>query len=125
MSPLTTMIAAALAMAPPATTPTPAPAPIARPAPAEAALPLEAGEGRAVATKLADELIRNFVIPAQATRYAEMLRANAASGRYDQGTRGSLTGLMTDDLMAVHKDGHLKVQLAPTGDERGGRGGPP
>jgi hypothetical protein len=131
MSPLTTMIAAAFAMAPPAAvptpaaTPTPAAAPAARPAPAEAALPLEAGEGRAVATKLADELIRNFVIPAQATRYAAMLRANAASGRYDQGTRGSLTGLMTDDLMAVHKDGHLKVQLAPTGDERGGRGGPP
>src|SRR5687768_11838468 len=103
MSPLTTMIAAALAMAPPAATPTPAAAPspaaapTPRPAPPEAALALEAGEGRAVATKLAGELIRNFVLPEQATRYAAMLRANAASGRYDQGTRGSLTGLMTDD----------------------------
>jgi hypothetical protein len=96
-----------------------------RPAPAEAALPLEAGEGRAVAAKLADELIANFVLPAQATRYAAMLRANAAAGRYDAGTRGSLESLMSEDLMAVHKDGHLKVQLAPTGDERGGRSGVP
>lgn len=87
---LTPLIAAALATAPaapaaaaPAAPPAPAapaaPAPNMRHAPAEAALPLQAGEGRAVATKLADELIANFVLPAQATRYAAMLRANAAA----------------------------------------------
>jgi hypothetical protein len=122
---LTPLIAAALAAAPAVVAPAAAPAPTARPASAEAALALEAGEGRAVAAKLADALLANFVIPAQATRYAAMLRANAASGRYDAGTRGSLANLMSDDLMAVHKDGHLKVQLAPTGDERGGRSGIP
>jgi C-terminal processing protease CtpA/Prc len=42
-----------------------------------------------------------------------MLRKNAAAGRYDTGTRGDLARLMTDDLMAVHKDGHLHVMLAP------------
>jgi hypothetical protein len=125
MSLLTTMIAAAVAAAPATSAPATAPKAVAQPVPAEAALPLEAGEGRAVATKLADELLRNFVSPPQAARYAAMLRANAAGGRYDQGTRGSLTRLMTDDLMAVHKDGHLKVLLAPTGDARGGRSGPP
>jgi hypothetical protein len=124
MSFLTPLIAAALAAAPAAPAPDPAAA-TAHPLPAEAALPIAAGEGRAVATKLADDLVRNFVLPAQAVRYAAMLRANAASGRYDQNTRGGLAKLLSDDLMAVHKDGHLNVQLAPTGDERGARSGIP
>ena len=38
-----------------------------------------------------------------------MLQKNAAAGRYDNGTRGELAKLMTDDLQAVHKDGHLHV----------------
>ena len=42
-----------------------------------------------------------------------MLRKNAAAGRYDNGTRGELAKLLTDDLQAVHKDGHLHVMLAP------------
>jgi len=92
---------------------TPAPAPAAKPsAPPEAALALEAGEGRAVAAKLADELIKSFVFRDQAEAYAAMLRKNASDGRYDSGTRGELAKLMTDDLMAVHKDGHLHLQLA-------------
>jgi len=86
---------------------------------------LEAGEGRAVAMKLADELVRKFVSRQQGQAYAAMLRKNAASGRYDQGTRGELAKLLTDDLMTVHKDGHLHVELARA-DERGGGGsGPP
>ena len=44
-----------------------------------------------------------------------MLRKNAAAGRYDSGTRGALAKLLTDDLQAVHKDGHLHVEAAPTG----------
>ena len=76
-------------------------------------LPLEAGEGRAVALKLADELIKSFVFRDNAEDYAAMLRKNAGDGRYDSGTRGELAKLMTDDLLAVHKDGHLHVMLAP------------
>jgi hypothetical protein len=79
---------------------------------APANLPVEAGEGRAVALKLADDLISNFVFRNQAEAYAAMLRKNAGAGRYDSGTRGELAKLMTDDLLAVHKDGHLKVMLA-------------
>src|SRR6478672_7404564 len=74
--------------------------------PPEAALALEAGEGRAVATKLADELVKSFVFTDQAEAYAAMLRKNAAGGRYDNGTRGELAKLMTDDLLAVHRAGH-------------------
>ncbi|HET8750809.1 MAG TPA: S41 family peptidase [Sphingomicrobium sp.] len=111
----------------PAQTAAPPPAPRVRPAPPEAGIALEAGEGRAVAQKLADALVARFVDRAAAEDYAAMLKKNAAAGRYDSGTRGDLTKLMTDDLLAVHKDGHLHVMLAPppraagaSGEERRG-----
>jgi len=87
--------------------------------PPEAALPLDSGEGRAVATKLADELVSSFVFRDQAEAYAAMLRKNAADGRYDNGTRGELAKVMTEDLLAVHKDGHLHLMLRrPEGDAK-------
>ena len=104
-----------------------APAPAAGSAAAPATIPVEPGEGRAVAAKLADDLVSSFVFRDQAEAYAAMLRKNAAAGRYDSGTRGELARLMTDDLLAVHKDGHLKVMLARPGQDRGprARGGSP
>lgn len=110
------------AQAAPAPAPAPAPAKVADP---DEQLPLEPGEGRAVAARLADELAAKFVIPEQGRAYAAMLRRYAPTGRYDQGTRKSLTELLTDDLQAVHKDGHLHVMLAPKEDARGGQGGMP
>ena len=104
-----------------------APAPAAKPTPpAQAALPLESGEGRAVADKLAGELVKSFVFRDQAEAYAAMLRKNAAAGRYDSGTRGELAKLMTDDLLAVHKDGHLHLELArsPDSESAGANRGP-
>jgi hypothetical protein len=111
----------------PASSAAPASAPDARPAPPGANEPLDPGEGRAVALKLADDLVSSFVYHDQADAYAAMLRKNAAAGRYDKGTRGDLAKLMTDDLMAVHKDGHLHVMLAPPPGQAGrhGDGGPP
>ena len=94
-------------------------------------MPLEQGEGRDVALKLADKLVSMFVFKENAEDYAAMLRKNAAAGRYDSGTRGDLAKLITDDLLAVHKDGHLHVMLAPPPDPAGGaeapqpRGPPP
>lgn len=103
----------------------------AAPAPVQAVEPaassqLEAGEGRALALKLADELASNFVFPDQAAAYAAMLKKNAAVGRYDKGTRGELARRLNDDLMAVHKDGHLSVNVSephepgPSGQGPGG-----
>lgn len=118
-------LAAAQAVAPEAAKPQPA---AARPVPVGANEPLEAGEGRAVAQKLADELVSSFVFHDQAEAYAAMLKANAAAGRYDKGTRGELARTMTDDLLAVHKDGHLHVMLAPPPEPKGAseaRQGPP
>src|SRR3954453_11892526 len=88
-------------------------------------IPLEAGEGRAVALKTADELVKSFVFRDQAEAYAAMLRKNAAAGRYDNGTRASLAKLMTEDLLAVHKDGHLHLQLAESDQKGGASSGPP
>ena len=91
-----------------------------------AAQPLEPGEGRKVAETLATELVKNFVLPANAKDYAAMLRANAAAGRYDSGTRGELATRLTDDMLAVHKDGHLHVELLAADGSGGGRvGGKP
>ena len=99
----------------------PAPsAPPARQLPAGAELPLAAGEGRAIADKLAAELTDNFVYAEPGRRYADMLRANARAGRYDVGTRHELAKRMTDDLQLVQKDGHLHVAVAENeGGERG------
>jgi hypothetical protein len=88
-------------------------------------LSLEAGEGKTVALKLADELVKSFVFRDQAEAYAAMLRKNAAAGRYDAGTRNALATLLTDDLQAVHKDGHLHVTLADPAPAGGGGGGSP
>jgi len=98
-----------------------------RSAAAPASIPVEAGEGRVVALKLADELVRDFVYRDQAEAYAAMLKKNAAAGRYDSGTRSEVARRMTDDLLAVHKDGHLTVNVteAEDGDHEGGGGGGP
>jgi C-terminal processing protease CtpA/Prc len=76
-----------------------------------------------VASKLADELIKSFVYRDQAQSYAAMLRRNAAAGRYDTGNRGDLAKLMTDDLLAVHKDGHLHVMVTDPSERKGSDGG--
>jgi hypothetical protein len=102
-----------------------APAPTTSPAAAPESLPLEAGEGRAVALKLADELVSAFVFRDQAQAYAAMLRKNAAAGRYDSGTREALAKLLTDDLQAVHKDGHLRVAAVEKQEQEGAHSGPP
>lgn len=87
--------------------------------------PLANGEGREVAQKLADELLSTFVIHESAIRYAAMLRANAAAGRYDKGTRGDLAHELTGDLMAVQKDGHLHVEVLGPSEDKGAQDGPP
>jgi hypothetical protein len=103
---------------------TAAPAAAASPA-AAATLLLEPGEGRDVASKLADQLVSAFVFRDQAEAYAAMLRKNAAAGRYDGGTREAFAKLLTDDLQAVHKDGHLHVEVADHQQRDGADNGPP
>lgn len=89
--------------------------------------PLAKGEGYQVALELARQLEENFVITESGRDYAAMLRRNAAAGRYDNGTRGNLARMLTDDLLAVHKDGHLRVNVERperAGGNPGGLGAP-
>ena len=61
---------------------------------------------------LAKQLIDRFVDPAVGQQYAAMLRANAASGKYAaMGDDAAFAQAVTDDLQAVHFDGHLKLQV--------------
>jgi hypothetical protein len=61
---------------------------------------------------LAQQLTERFVDPAVARQYAAMLRANAASGKYAaMGDDAAFAQAVTDDLQAVHFDGHLKLLL--------------
>jgi len=63
---------------------------------------------------LADKLATRFVDPASGRRYADMLRANLAAGKYDGiGDAKAVAQRLTRDLQAVAADGHLRVDLAP------------
>jgi peptidase S41-like protein len=121
----TSLLFACLALSAPIQTQA-APAPSSSPAAAPASPQLETGEGRSVALKLADQLVSSFVFRDQAEAYAAMLRKNAAGGRYDSGSRDALAKLLTDDLQAVHKDGHLHVEVIEKQAQSGANdGGPP
>lgn len=88
--------------------------------PAGAAYP-ETAEG--AACRLADELEKAFVYPAQGKAYADALRAHAAGGRYSGIARDEAARIMTADLQAVAPDGHLRVELMENRGRPGGRTG--
>lgn len=102
--------------------------------PKPAAAPVEkaafdAADAARAVTDLAAALEENFVFPDKGKLYAAMLRANLAAGKYAAAADADgFAGRVTDDLQAVHKDGHL--QLRPVSAEQRARrqapnGGPP
>src|SRR3569832_1582417 len=83
---------------------------------------------RAVATPLADVLAGKFVLPDVAAKYAAMLRANAAAGRYDgESNATALATHLTADLQAIYPDRHLRVRVRniPHGEDSVGDLPPP
>lgn len=63
---------------------------------------------------LADTLATHFVDPAAGRRYAAMLRAGLAAGKYAGiGDVESMARRLTQDLQATAPDGHLRVEPAP------------
>ena len=84
-------------------------APAAEQAPDVSVTPAEA---RQAVDELARKLEDIYVFPDVAKRYAAMLRANASSGAYDGLTSGrALAERLSDDLIAVSPDRHLRVTL--------------
>lgn len=72
---------------------------------------MKPAEARLAATTLADILQANYVFPDIATRYADMLRKNAAAGAYDNfPSREQLAAVLTKDLQSVSPDLHLRVR---------------
>ena len=79
-------------------------------------------------TELASALEDNFVFPDTGKAYAAMLRANLARGAYASFPDAqTFADKVTDDLQAVHKDGHLRLRVAPAeqrGQAQAQNGGP-
>lgn len=75
---------------------------------------------------LADKLATRFVYPDVGRRYAQMLRANHAAGKYDGiDDAKTIAQRLTGDLQAVAPDGHLRVDIDPSpGAPRGTSGAP-
>ena len=93
----------------------------ASPAAAPATVPFGKAEADLVVRDLAQKLEDNFVFPDVAKRYAAMLRDNLAAGKYATfPDAATFAKAVTDDLQAIHKDGHLKL-VAPTSDSAGVR----
>ena len=75
---------------------------------------------------LATKLVDRYVFPEVGLKYAAMLRANAAAGKYDSLTDNQqFAKQVTDDLEAVAFDGHLKLVPTAAAPASGGGGGPP
>lgn len=74
---------------------------------------LAPGEGRDVAGRLAAMVEKQYVLPEIGARYAAMLRANAAAGRYDRGNWKDLCDWLTADLQEVHPDEHIRINVGP------------
>src|SRR6476469_3193669 len=89
--------------------------------PSTNSIPLLApGEGKDVANRLASMIERQYVLPDVGARYAAMLRANAAAGRYDRGNWKDLCDWLRGDLQAVQPDEHIRINVGPVpkGDQR-------
>ena len=78
--------------------------------------------------ELATAVEENFVFPDAGKAYAAMLRANLAKGAYASFPDAqAFADKVTDHLQAVHKDGHLRLQVAPAeqrGQAQAPNGGP-
>jgi C-terminal processing protease CtpA/Prc len=76
-----------------------------------------AEDARKTALELAQRLEETYAFPDVASRYAAMLRTNAASGAYDSLTSGrALAERLTAHLRAVSADNHLRVRVTPPRD---------
>ena len=93
----------------------PAPA-AASTAAATAKAPFVRSEADTVVAKLADALESDFVLPDVGRKYAAMLRSKRAAGGYSQfDSAESFASAVTEDLRAIHYDGHLKLLPPKTG----------
>ena len=98
------------------------------PAPAAEApkIAFDRADAEKAVSDLATALDENFVFPDAAAKYAAMLRANLAAGKYASFSDAhAFAEQVTADLQAVHKDGHLRLRpIPPEMRKRMKEGGP-
>lgn len=100
-------------------------------APADAVPAFDPADAKKAVEELAAALDENFVFPDKGHAYAAMLRKNLADGAYASFKDApTFAARVTADLQAVHRDGHLRLRIAPKeppapGADDGRRGGPP
>ena len=77
---------------------------------AVAKAPFMQSEARTVVDQLASKLEEMFVFPEVGKAYASMLRAKLAAGGYDRfANADAFAEAVTADLLAIQKDGHLRL----------------
>lgn len=90
-------------------------------------IPFDKADAEKAVSDLATALNDSFVFPDAGSKYAAMLRANLAAGKYASfADADSFAQRVTADLQAVHKDGHLRLRPVPAdmrARQKGG-GGP-
>ena len=71
-------------------------------------------EKKEVIDALCANLEREYIFPEITEKYVRMLRDNLRSGKYDKIVQpGEFAVTVTNDLMAVHRDEHLRVMFNP------------
>jgi len=122
--PYTIALIASCAAVPLAAQVAPAPTPAERPNAA-----FVKADAEAAVRQLAIHLEENFLFPQIGREYAAMLRAKLEGDAYASFADGrAFADKVTEDLQAVHEDGHLRVQVVPKesdSDLRAERRGPP
>ena len=75
---------------------------------------IDPAEKKEVIDALCANLEREYIFPEITERYVRMLRDNLRSGKYDKIVQpGEFAVTVTNDLMAVHRDEHLRVMFNP------------
>lgn len=92
-----------------------------------AQVPYIRSDGEIAVHQLATSLEENFVFPEHGRAYAAMLRSQLAEDAYASfADANAFAAKVTADLQAVHKDGHLRLQVAPPPGSNGpSQHGPP
>jgi hypothetical protein len=86
-------------------------APLAAAAPAQAAL--SRAERDAVLASIKQAIRSSYVFPERAGAIFAKLDASRRAGRYDVASPNELAGLISGDLRAASKDGHVYLEYAP------------
>lgn len=86
---------------------------------------LDAAERKAVIDGVLEKIAGNYVFPDVAKKMEEAVRAKQANKEYDAiGSGREFAKRLTDDLRAVCKDGHLRVNFSSSPLPAGGPKGP-